>query len=549
LTPHAPVILFGDGGRLRSDAGVGEVIVKDATKPMPGTGPLRSIVIVGGGTAGWMAATLLARRLDRQSVAITVVDSTDIRTVGVGEATVPGIRDFFRQIGVTEQEVMAAAQGTVKLGIEFVDWKRQGERFFHPFGLYGMRSRGVAFHHYWRKMNAAGHLTPLSDFCLATALAERNLFMQPTDSPVHDLLFFDWAVHFDAGLFATFLAKKASEWGVGHVDATITNVRVDRATGFIAGVDTKCGKTIEGDLFIDCSGFRSLLLGDALGVPYEDWTNLLPCDRAVAMPCERSGPLTPFTRSTALSAGWQWRIPLQHRVGNGYVYASRHISDDEAAGTLKGRLEGAALAEPNIIRFRTGRRHAFWQGNCVALGLAAGFMEPLESTSITLIQTGLEKLLALLPDRGFDQALAEEYNRTTGLEYERIRDFLILHYFANDRRGEPLWDRCRDTALPEPLARKMRLFKARGHLVRYEWESFQDPSWLSMYAGFGIDAAAHDPLADHFSVSDLEAAFERMKGSIRDAVALAEPHETFLKASAGASAPPAIRSMHRAADV
>ena len=520
----------------------------NATGSADRLGPLRSIVIVGGGTAGWMAATLLARRLDRQPVTITVVESSDIRTVGVGEATVPGIRDFFREIGVTEQEVMAAAQGTVKLGVEFVDWKREGERFFHPFGLYGMRSRGVAFHHYWRKLNAAGRNTPLSDFCLATALAERNLFMQPTDSPVHDLLFFDWAVHFDAGLFAKFLAKKAGEWGVEHVDATITDVLVDHATGFISSVDTQCGKTIAGDLFIDCSGFRSLLLGNTLGVPYEDWTNLLPCDRAVAMPCERAGPLTPYTRSTALAAGWHWRIPLQHRVGNGYVYASRHISDDEAVATLKGRLEGEALAEPNMIRFRTGRRTAFWQGNCVALGLAAGFMEPLESTSITLIQTGLEKLLALLPDRGFDPALTAEYNRTTGLEYERIRDFLILHYFANDRRGQPMWDRCRDTALPEQLARKMRLFKARGHLVRYEWESFQDPSWLSMYVGFGINAVAHDPLADHFSLSDLEAAFERMKGSVRDAIALAEPHETFLKSFAPASDVPAFRSTSRAAD-
>jgi tryptophan halogenase len=492
--------------------------------------PIRSIVIVGGGTAGWMAATLLAQRLERQQIKITVVESSDIRTIGVGEATVPGIRDFFRAIGVTEAEVMAASKGTVKLGIEFVDWKRPGHSFFHPFGLYGMRSRGVAFHQYWLKLRQAGLAVDLEDYCLATAMARRNRVMLPTDKPVHDLLFFDWAVHFDAGLFAKFLAARATSQGVEHINATITNVRLEENSGRIEGVDTKCGKAIDGDLFIDCSGFRALLIGGALGARYEDWTNLLPCDRAVAMPCERDGPLTPYTRSTALAAGWQWRIPLQHRVGNGYVYSSRHLSDDEATHVLRGRLEGEALAEPNLIRFRTGRRSEFWRGNCVALGLAAGFMEPLESTSITLIQTGIEKLLALFPDRGFDPALADEYNRTTTLEYERIRDFLFLHYWANERRGDPMWDRCRDTALPEKLAHKVRMFQAHGHLVRYEWESFQDPSWLSMYAGFGIGAAAYDRMADYFPVPDLELALTRMRESIAQAVALSEPHEAFLEA-------------------
>ncbi len=492
---------------------------------------LRSIVVVGGGTAGWMAATLLATRLEGQGVRITLVESSDIRTVGVGEATVPGIRDYFRAIGVTEHEVMAASKGTVKLGIEFVDWQRPGTRFFHPFGLYGMRSNGVAFHHYWRKMRAAGKAGELGDYCLATAMARENRFMLPTDKPVHDLLFFDWAVHFDAGLYAQFLAGKAIARGVAHVDATITDVRIDGESGRIAGVDTACGKAIDGDLFIDCSGFRALLIGQALGVAYEDWTNLLPCDRAVAMPCAHAAggaDLTPYTRSTALPAGWQWRIPLQHRVGNGYVYASRQLSDDEAVATLRGRLEGEALAEPNMIRFRTGRRTRFWHRNCVALGLAAGFMEPLESTSITLIQTGIEKLLALLPDRDFAPALADEYNRTTALEYERIRDFLQLHYWANDRRGEPLWDRCRDTALPDRLAHKVVLWKARGHLVRYEWESFQDPSWLSMYAGFDMPAAAHDPIADHFTIDQLDSALGRMRDSIGQACAAAPPHRDFL---------------------
>jgi tryptophan halogenase len=490
---------------------------------------IRSIVIVGGGTAGWMAAAMLARRLEKQAVRITVVESSAIGTVGVGEATVPGIRDFFRDLGVTEREVMAATKGTAKLGIEFVDWKRPGQRFFHPFGLYGMRSRGVAFHHYWQKLRAAGEPVELADYCLASAMAKRNVFMLPTDRPVHDLLFFDWAVHFDAGLFAQFLATRATGQGVTRIDATIRDVRLDPATGLIAGVDTQCGQAIDGDLFIDCTGFRSLLLGKALGSAYVDWSNLLPCDRAVAMPCARTEPLTPYTRSTAVAQGWKWRIPLQHRVGNGLVYASRHLSDDEAVASLRAGLEGEALAEPNLIRFRTGHRAQFWRGNCVALGLAAGFMEPLESTSITLIQTGIEKLLGLFPDRDFAPALAAEYNRTTTLEYERIRDFLVLHYWANDRRGEPMWDQCRDTALPEPLAHKLALFRANGSLVRYEWESFHDPSWLSMYAGFDIAARSHDPAADYFSVPDLQSALARMRDSIGKAVALAEPHDAFLQ--------------------
>jgi len=489
---------------------------------------LRSIVIAGGGTAGWMAASYLAKRLEGRNVRITVVESSAIGTVGVGEATVPGIRDFLRVLDVTEHEVMAATQGTAKLGIEFVDWKHPGTRFFHPFGLYGMRSRGVAFHHYVRKLRKAGHEVDIGDYCLATAMARRDLFMQPTDRPVHDLLYFDWALHFDAALFARFLRAKAMEWGVSHLDATITCVRTDETSGHICALDTDRGETVAGDFFIDCTGFRPLLIGEALDIPYEEWTNLLPCDRAVAVPCVRREALTPYTRSTALSAGWQWRIPLRHRVGNGYVYASRHLSDDEATATLLARLEGEALAEPNAIRFRTGRRSAFWHRNCVALGLAAGFMEPLESTSITLIQTGLEKLLGLLPDRRFDPALEDEYNRTTALEYERIRDFLILHYVANTRRGEPMWDRCRSTALPPMLANKLRLYKARGHLVRYDWESFQDPSWISMYEGFDIQPVTYDLAADHFSEADLAAALDRMRSSIADAVDLAEPHETYL---------------------
>ena len=491
--------------------------------------PIRSILIVGGGTAGWMAATLLAKRLENQRVAITVVESPDIRTVGVGEATVPAIRDYFRAIGVTDFEVIQATQGTIKLGIEFRDWSRAGTGFFHPFGLYGTSSRGVAFHQYWLKRRAEGDGTPLAAYSLCTELAMGNTVLPPPDNPANELGVFDWAVHFDAGLYARFLAAKATrELGVTHVDGTITDVALDPETGDIAAVTLRDGRRMEADLFVDCSGFRSLLLGGALGVGYEDWIDLLPCDRAVAIPCARSEALTPYTRSTALPAGWQWRIPLQHRVGNGYVYSSRHISDDEAVATLRGRLEGEALAEPNLLRFRTGHRHRFWHRNCVALGLAAGFLEPLESTSITLIQSGIERLVALFPDRRCDPALADEFNRITTLEYARIRDFLVLHYYGNRRIAEPMWDACRDLTLPEPLAHKLRLFRSRGTMVRYEWESFQDPSWLALFAGLDILPDAHDPLADHFTGAQLDGAMQRMREAIARAVALSTPHEAFV---------------------
>jgi len=425
---------------------------------------------------------------------------------------------------------MQATNGTVKLGIEFEDWRHGGHRFFHPFGLYGAPSRGVQFHQYWLKMRAAGRETPLADYCLCSALAEANLFMPPPEAPQGDLGVFDWAVHFDASLFARFLSARARAAGVAHIDAKIEGVRLDDANGNIAALVLEGGGEIAGDLFIDCTGFRSLLVGQALGVPFVDWTHILPCDRAVAMPCARSGPLTPYTRATALAAGWQWRIPLQSRVGNGYVYASRHISDDEAVATLRARLEGEALGEPNLIRFTTGKRAQVWARNCIALGLASGFLEPLESTSITLIQTGIERLIDFFPDRHFDPALAEEYNRIATQEYERIRDFLLLHYWGNGRHGEPMWDAVRAAGLPEPLDRKLRLWRSRGRFVRYLWESFGDPSWLSLYVGLGIIPEHYDPLGDFFSEDDLDSAFAKMREAIARAKALAMPHEEFIAA-------------------
>ncbi len=491
--------------------------------------PIRSIVIVGGGTAGWMAATYLARRLSHMAPDITVVESSAIGTVGVGEATVPAIRDFFAAVELGEPDVLRETEGTIKFGIRFDGWKAPGERFFHPFGLYGVPARGVAFHQYWLKMRAAGETAPLSDYCLATQLAERGLFLPPSDRPANDLGVFNFAVHFDASKFAALLRRLATANGVRHVDARIASVDLLAEDGAVAAVVLDDGRRVAGDLFVDCSGFRSLLLGEALGVPYVDWRQWLPCARAIAIPCRAADrPPPPLTTATARAAGWQWHIPLRHRIGNGYVYCSDFTTDAAAEEVLTASLEGEALAAPNWLRFTTGHRARFWEKNVVALGLASGFLEPLESTSITLIQSGLERLVALFPDRACDARLAATYNRPSVLEFERIRDFLLLHYRANGRVGEPFWDHMRAVPPTEGLQIKLDAWRAGGEFVRNEWDTFQDPSWLSMYAGFEDWPARHSVLADQFDEGELRDILARMREAVAGTLRHAEPHAAFL---------------------
>jgi len=499
--------------------------------------PVRSIVIAGGGTAGWMAAMLLSRRLAPLGIAITLVESTTIGTIGVGEATTPAIRDFFAEAGLDEAAVMRASNATAKLGILFDGWGSGDSRFFHPFGLYGTPSNGVDFHHYWAKLRAGGDATPLDRYSLGSQLALNGRMMTPP-RPAPDYAFFDWAVHFDAALFARHLREVAEARGVVRIDARIQQVERCAETGRILALQTDAGGRVAGNLFIDCTGFCALLAGETLGEPYEDWRALLPVDRAVAIPCAYRDPaaaIDPYTRVAARPAGWQWRIPLRHRIGNGYVYASGHVSDDEAAATLRSTLEGEALAEPNVLRFTTGRRRRAWVSNCVALGLAAGFLEPLESTSITLIYSGLQRLLSLFPDDGMDPALADEYNRITQLEYERVRDFLVLHYWANGR-DEPFWAERRETRLPDALAHKIRLFEARGRMVRMEWETFADPSWLAIFVGLGIVPKRWDPLADGFTAPQVESAFGRMTRDVAKLAASAPTHRAWLAAMLGEAA-------------
>ncbi|KQN90225.1 tryptophan halogenase [Sphingomonas sp. Leaf231] len=490
--------------------------------------PIRSIVIVGGGTAGWMAATFLARRLAHLRLSITVVESSAIGTVGVGEATVPAIRDFFSAVELGEADVLRETEATIKYGIRFAGWKHEGHDFFHPFGLYGVAARGVAFHHYWLKRRAAGDETPLATYCLATQLAERGLFLPPVERPANDLGVFNFAVHFDASKFAALLRRLALANGVAHYDARIIDVRRDGESGHVTAVALDDGTQLAGDLWIDCSGFRSLLLGEALGVPFVDWRRWLPCDRAIAIPCKAAQVHRPFTTATATKAGWRWHIPLRHRVGNGHVYCSDFIDDAGAEDVLLSALEGEPLAQPNRIRFTAGHRARFWDRNVVGLGLSTGFLEPLESTSITLIQSGLERLMPLFPDRGFDPRLADTYNRQSVLEFERIRDFLLLHYSGNARIGEPFWDHVRAISLTDGLQAKLDAWRAAGEFVRREWDTFQDASWLSMYAGFGDLPARRSPMADQVSDADLRDSLTRMRAAIEATLAHAEPHAAFL---------------------
>lgn len=488
---------------------------------------VRSIAIVGGGTAGWMAASYLARMLGHTNLDITLIDSSEIGTVGVGEATVPAIRDFLATVGLTDAQVLEATEGTIKLGIHFADWAEPGHRFYHPFGLYGVPARGVPFHQYWLKLRAAGFDLSLADYCLCTQLAEHDRFLSPPDRSVSDLGVFDFALHFDASKFASVLRDLSLSLGVTHIDGRIDGVELAPDNGQVRSVRLSDGRSVAADLWIDCSGFRGLLIGEALGVPYIDWRNWLPCDRAIALGCEPVKSYRPVTTSTARSAGWQWHIPLRHRIGNGYVYCSDYISDDEAEAVLRSNIEGPAMGEARRIRFTPGHRASFWRGNVVAIGLSGGFLEPLESTSITLIQSGLERLVRLFPDRDFDPALPALFDRQSRLEFERIRDFLLLHYCLNRREGEPMWDRMRTMKLPEELQLKIDAWRAQGELVRYEWETFQDPSWLSMYAGFDLQPHRYNVRADQFDTAELRATFDRMRVAVADTVRLGVPSKDF----------------------
>lgn len=481
------------------------------------------IVIVGGGTAGWMAAAAMAHLLKGKFGAVRLIEADDIPTVGVGEATIPGIAAFHQLLGIDERDFVCRTGASFKLGIEFRDWSGPGSRFFHPFGDYAPGIEAALFQNFWLRARARGGEASLDPWSPNSVAAASGRFA-PEMPALGPLLH---AYHFDAALYAQYLRAYAEARGIERIAGRVAEV-VRAGTDRIAAVRLADGRLVEGDLFVDCSGFQSLLLAGALDEPFVDWSHWLPCDRAVAIGSARAAPFTPYTQAIAMEAGWRWRIPLQQRTGNGYVYSSRHLSDDEATARLTGLLDGDAVTEPRLLRFKTGRRRNAWVGNCVALGLSAGFLEPLESTGIHLIQTGLARLFSLFPDRDFDPAIAHEYNRQTALEYERIRNFLVLHYAATGRQDTAFWRQIRATPFPEELAYKQSVYARTGRIVMLDQETFLPQSWLALYSGLGVWPDRHEPLVDGFPEEALAQHFAAVRAAIARAAGRLPTHADYV---------------------
>ena len=489
------------------------------------------IVIVGGGTAGWMTAAGLASMLSKTGLSITLVESEVIGVVGVGEATLPHIKFFNETIGVNEAEFMAATSATFKLGIEFVNWGAVGDSYIHPFGEHGLASEGIPFHHYWRKLGAEKSIGSIDKYSLPVMACRYAKFQPPSDDPRSVSSTYRYAYQFDAIKYAPFMRKHAEKNGVSRIEGRVVDVNLDAESGNVASIVMETGEVIDGDFFIDCSGFFGLLIEKAMKTGYDTWTNWLPCDRAVAVPCESAGPLLPFTRATADKAGWRWRIPLQHRTGNGHVYSSNFISDEEAERALIDNLDGEPLVSPRRLKFVTGKRRKLWNKNCVAIGLSGGFLEPLESTSIYLIQEGITKLIEHFPQSHTYAADADEYNHLMDLEYERIRDFLVLHYHATERDDSEFWNYMRTMEIPTSLSDKLELFRKRGRIPSYDHGLFLAPSWVAVYLGQRIIPDMYDDRVDNMSEHDISRHLDGLRQLMKNTAAKMSDHQAYLEAN------------------
>ena len=491
---------------------------------------VKKVAVLGGGTSGWISAALLKKVLGT-TVDVELVESEEIGTVGVGEATIPPIQKVNQVLGINEAEFLRETKATIKLAIKFENWRVNGESYFHTFGAPGRSMAFCHFHHFWKRAKTLGLKESLWEYDLNYLCCKENKFAQiNAKDPVLDL---SYAYHFDAGLYARYLRRLSEQMGVVRTEGRVEKILQDEQSGNITRLKLENGKEVQADLFIDCSGFRGLLIQQTLNAGFEDWSHWLPCDSAVAIASERHEQTAPFTRSIAREAGWQWRIPLQHRNGNGLVYSSAHLNKEQAEDFLLKHLDTKALSEPNHIRFKTGRRRKQWHKNVVAVGLSSGFLEPLESTSIHLIQSAVTRLIQLFPHDGMSQSNINEYNAQSKLEYEQIRDFIILHYTLNERTDAPFWRDVREMEIPSLLQHKMDLFRESGKIVREFNDLFHESSWLQVMLGQGIEPQDYHPLANSMSEADLFEFLRRLKAIKNEPLSKLPSHDLFLEKFAG----------------
>ena len=484
--------------------------------------PVKRVVIAGGGTAGWMAAAALSKLLGK-SLSITLVESKDIGIVGVGEATIPPIRTFHKLLGIDEKAFMRATNATFKLGIEFENWREQDHSYIHSFGVTGRECWAGEFHHFWLRANALGFGGDFGDYCTELKAAQEGKFAYGERMPMN------FAYHFDAVAYGRFLKELAVEAGVTHIEGDIQHVSKCSHTGCISSIKLSDGQEIAGDLFIDCTGFKGLLIEKTLHTGYENWSHWLPCDSALAVQTASTGAPIPYTKSVAHTAGWRWKIPLQNRVGNGLVYCSNYMSDDEAKDTLLSAIEGETLNEPRIIRFTPGKRRLGWNKNCVALGLASGFIEPLESTSIHLIMTGIVRLMRLFPFDGITQSTVDEYNNKYNSEMAAILDFIVMHYKVTNRKDSPFWEHCNSMDIPPSLTHKINLFKQTGRVFLDDGDIFRVDSWTQVMMGQGVVPEQYHRVADEMSETELERFLAGLKQQVDKQVSALPYHQDFLK--------------------
>ncbi len=482
---------------------------------------VKRVVIAGGGTAGWMAAVVLSKVMGRQ-LDVTLVESEEIGTVGVGEATIPTLYIFHQLVGINEQEFMTATNATFKLSIAFEHWLNQNEEYLHSFGLVGKETWMASFHHYWLKGLQKGIKAPLGDYCHEHLAARLNKFAD------YEGLDLARAYHLDAGLYAQYLRKISEAHGTQRIEGKIDQVNVDAKSGMIKSLALESGQVVEGDLFIDCTGFKGLLIEEALHTGYEDWSHWLPCDRAVTVQTTSQGPTRPYTRSIAHEAGWRWQIPLQNRTGNGLVYCSRYMSDEQAKALLLDSVDGDCITEPQTIPFRTGTRRKYWNKNCIAMGLSSGFVEPLESTSIHLIQRSIIKLILLLPSEQINESDIDEYNSQMREEMDNIRDFVTLHYHATERDDSRFWQHCRSMSIPSSLQHRIDLFRDNGRVFKKTNEIFSEIGWVQVMLGQGIVPKAYHPAVDNLSDKELSDFLHEIRSVVKHNVEQLPSHDDFL---------------------